>query len=76
MYGEASRLSCVERRRSKRWSKAWHDRRGDIHYEGEPRGFMKDKQPWLDGNKPSLSTIIDAIPDHKLYLVKDVKYAC
>jgi hypothetical protein len=37
---------------------------------------MKDKQPWLDGNKPSLSTIIDAIPDHKLYLVKDVKYAC
>jgi hypothetical protein len=37
--------------------------------------FMKDNQPWLDGNKRALSAIIDAIPDHKLYLVKDVKYA-
>jgi hypothetical protein len=36
---------------------------------------QKDNAPWIEGNKRALSAIIDAIPDHKLYLVKDTKYA-
>jgi hypothetical protein len=36
---------------------------------------QKDNAPWIEGNKHALSAIIDAIPDHKLYLVKDAKYA-
>jgi hypothetical protein len=36
---------------------------------------QKDNAPWIEGNKRALSAIIDAIPDHKLYLVKDLKYA-
>jgi hypothetical protein len=36
---------------------------------------QKENAPWLEGNKRTLSAIVDAIPDHKLYLVKDVRYA-
>jgi hypothetical protein len=40
----------------------------------EYEASQKENAPWLDGNKRTLSAIIDAIPDHKLYLVKNVRY--
>jgi hypothetical protein len=36
---------------------------------------QKDNEPWLDGNRLALSAIVEALPDHKLYLVKDIDYA-
>jgi hypothetical protein len=36
---------------------------------------QKDNEPWLDGNRQALSAIVEALPDHKLYLVKDAEYA-
>jgi hypothetical protein len=36
---------------------------------------QKDNKPWLDGNRQALSAIVEALPDHKLYLVKDAEYA-
>jgi hypothetical protein len=36
---------------------------------------QKENEPWLDGNRQALSAIVEALPDHKLYLVKDAEYA-
>jgi hypothetical protein len=36
---------------------------------------QKENEPWLDGNRLALSAIVEALPDHKLYLVKDAEYA-
>jgi hypothetical protein len=41
----------------------------------EYEASLKENAPWLDGNKRTLSAIVDALPDHKLYLVKDIRYA-
>jgi hypothetical protein len=40
----------------------------------EYKASQKENVPWLEGNKCTLSAIIDALPDHKLYLVNNTRY--